>query len=477
MFPLNPLLYERPQLAGTCTASSKMFYLRSFGLQGRLLEMDFKIELIKQLLNRIVEVQKSGLSRPFLLDSVKRERDARSAKDNETVNAIREEREKVFREAKMQEDDQFIFMYPQMFISLISSALNEMLEGLYWIIKNKQYDIARTLFEHFLQETKPLFEKGNPYATQLLDNVSPLIDALHKKEHLSGVIVPFEIHLPFTDRPRERAGMVKEEIAKKMEEIRSSCIPYSKDKLPICFYHIIDAIFLFPHEPELAKITSEVSSEINFEDVSPALSYLILDAMRTVYGEDFIRNEKSMQQVAFVKKLNWNYHPTEKPSIEECAEYSYEACLKGMLIFLLVAFTLERVASSTLHFLYLKTSKRLRIGVLQRILEVDYTAYCFYHIIKTLREYPDAPELSAVTDKVAKEVNFKTTPSELAFLIHDAMRSVYGKDFIKNPEQCSRIAFAMDMPKDYKGNETLATDCEDVTDDVHHRQMETSGSL
>ena len=30
-----------------------MFYLRSFGLKGRILEIDFKVELIKQLLNRI----------------------------------------------------------------------------------------------------------------------------------------------------------------------------------------------------------------------------------------------------------------------------------------------------------------------------------------------------------------------------------------------------------------------------------------
>ena len=93
-------------------------------------------------------------------------------------------------------------------------------------------------------------------------------------------------------------------------------------------------------------------------------------------------------------------------------------------------------------------------------IEDGYTPHCFLRIIKTLREYPYAPELSAVTRKIAKESDFKSTPSELAFLIHDAMRSVYGKDFINNPEQCSRIAFAMDMPKDYKGNETLATDCE-----------------
>ena len=66
-----PLLYERPQLAGTCVASSKMFYFRSFGFQGRLFEIDFKIKIIKQLLTRINNVMKSGLSRPFLLNLTK----------------------------------------------------------------------------------------------------------------------------------------------------------------------------------------------------------------------------------------------------------------------------------------------------------------------------------------------------------------------------------------------------------------------
>ena len=97
-------------------------------------------------------------------------------------------------------------------------------------------------------------------------------------------------------------------------------------------------------------------------------------------------------------------------------------------------------------------------------IESGYTPHCFLRIIKTLREYPDAPELFIVTRKIAREIDFRETPSDLAFLIHDAMRSVYGPDFIGNPRQCSRIAFAMDMPKDYKGNETLATNCEGVKD-------------
>ena len=68
--PTDPLLYERPQQAGTCAASSKMFYLRSFGLKGRALEIDFKVELIKQLLSRIKLVHEKGSSsRPAFFSS------------------------------------------------------------------------------------------------------------------------------------------------------------------------------------------------------------------------------------------------------------------------------------------------------------------------------------------------------------------------------------------------------------------------
>ena len=48
------------------------------------------------------------------------------------------------------------------------------------------------------------------------------------------------------------------------------------------------------------------------------------------------------------------------------------------------------------------------------------------------------------------------------------MRSVYGPDFTKNPEQYYKIVFAIDMPKDYKGNERLATDCEAVIDNDNY---------
>ena len=48
-------------------------------------------------------------------------------------------------------------MFPDMFISLIASALNDILYSLYWIIENDKSDMAKTLFEHFLKETETNF--------------------------------------------------------------------------------------------------------------------------------------------------------------------------------------------------------------------------------------------------------------------------------------------------------------------------------
>src|SRR6202044_912482 len=109
-------------------------------------------------------------------------------------------------------------------------------------------------------------------------------------------------------------------VLKKMKEVRDNCLPYSKDTLPACFYHIIDAIFTFPYTPELVVITFELSKEIVFSEVPPELSYLILDAMRTVYGKDFVESNKSMCQVAFASKLNWDYNAPKGSSLEDCGE-------------------------------------------------------------------------------------------------------------------------------------------------------------
>ena len=65
---------------------------------------------------------------------------------------------------------------------------------------------------------------------------------------------------------------MKEAIELKMEEIRKNCMSFlsessgqetdyslavlPKEKLPACFYHIIDAVYAFPYAPELAAVTA-----------------------------------------------------------------------------------------------------------------------------------------------------------------------------------------------------------------------------
>ena len=177
-----------------------MFYLRSFGLEGRMLEIDFKVELIKQLLDRIDRVHAKGsLSRPAILQLVKAEERARLAKNTDKEAEIKKGREGVLKALKMEEADQYILLFPDMFISLIASALNDILYSLYWIIENDKSDMAKTLFEHFLKETEPiflritrvltLFRETSSHGPQLLDRVSPLIRDLHGKL-LAGAPLP-----------------------------------------------------------------------------------------------------------------------------------------------------------------------------------------------------------------------------------------------------------------------------------------------
>ena len=164
----------------------------------------------------------------------------------------------------MKETDQYMFMFPKMFISLISSALNEMLESLYWIIKNNKLDIAKPLFKHFLAETESIFKSDNPYGSELLDNVSPLIYDLYRRHFVKDITLPYNVHPSITYDPRKRSDAVNKAIMDKKKEIDASCVPYSKkDKLPACFFHIIDAILLFPQAPELADITSDLSDSLS----------------------------------------------------------------------------------------------------------------------------------------------------------------------------------------------------------------------
>ena len=151
--------------------------------------MDFKIALIKQLLSRIDNVQRSKLSRTSLLDSMKAEAAARSAGKQDQGNKIKESVKTCFTDANIKGTDQYLLIFPQMFISLISSALNEMLESLYWIINNDRLDVAKPLFKHFLAETESLFNSDSPYGQELSERVSPLIVDLHRK-HFKDISLP-----------------------------------------------------------------------------------------------------------------------------------------------------------------------------------------------------------------------------------------------------------------------------------------------
>ena len=221
--PTDPLLYERPQQAGTCTASSKMFYLRSFGLQGRLFEIDFKVELIKQLLDRIDRVHTKGSSSRAALANLRKgvERARLDGKKDEEAVIMK----RLLGELKalnMEEVDEYILLFPDMFVSLIASALNDLLTSLYWIIEHDKSDMAKTLFEHFLEETEPVFKESSTHGPQLLDRVSPLIRDLHGRLLKEGAALPFG--LAPTDHGKRLVAMKKDAVELKMDEIRENCM-------------------------------------------------------------------------------------------------------------------------------------------------------------------------------------------------------------------------------------------------------------
>ena len=65
----------------------------------------------------------------------------------------------------MEEADQYILLFPNMFISLIASTLNDIIYSLYWIVENGRSDMAENLFEHLLKETGPIFLSSKPVHT------------------------------------------------------------------------------------------------------------------------------------------------------------------------------------------------------------------------------------------------------------------------------------------------------------------------
>ena len=50
----------------------------------------------------------------------------------------------------------------------------------------------------------------------------------------------------------------------------------------------------FPMHLNLPVSLPDLSRELDFGDVPPELSYILIDAMRTVYGEDFYLNDNPM---------------------------------------------------------------------------------------------------------------------------------------------------------------------------------------
>ena len=109
-----------------------------------MLEIDFKVELIKQLLDRIDRVHINEVYRTALIRSMKAEERARLGGDTALEAAISKERKGLLKTLKMEESDQYIVMFPNMFISLVASALNDILHSLYWIIENDKSDMAKT---------------------------------------------------------------------------------------------------------------------------------------------------------------------------------------------------------------------------------------------------------------------------------------------------------------------------------------------
>ena len=194
--------------------------------------------------------------------------------------------------------------------------------------------------------------------------------------------------------------------------------------------------------------------------------------MRNVYGEDFYKNDKAMRQVAFAPKLDWSYRPPEgsESDATNCGQYDPEDIMtKRNLVNLLAAPISVMTFSDAVRFPF-ETHSGVKQACNQ--LTVERLPTCFYHIIKTLREYPDAPELQSVTEEmlitslVPENFKFEDTPPALAYLLHDAMRSAYGEYSFDNREQWDQIRFCSRMPWNYKGDETrLTEDCNQVTDE------------
>ena len=248
--------------------------------------------------------------------------------------------------------------------------------------------------------------------------------------------------------------------------IRQSCSQPTEARLPTCFYHLIKTLREYPNAPELASVTAELSEALDF-NVPPELSYLLLNAVRTAYGDDFYMSDKAMRQVAFISKLDWSYRPPEGSTEEDCYKYSFEHITTNKLGDLARCVYLRNRRFERSAFPLLKDMWTIKQTCSQ--LTEAKLPVCFYHIIKTLRKYPDAPELKSVTTEVkitAREqgFRFRKTPPALAYVLLDAMRSTYGK-YSEHTSRWDQIGLWSELLDSYEGDETPPTNCEQVTDE------------
>ena len=172
--------------------------------------------------------------------------------------------------------------------------------------------------------------------------------------------------------------------------------------------------------------------ELDFSNISAELSFILLDAIRTVYEEDSIEHYPIHPFITFAPKLDRSYRPAQEATKEDCEEYDYEDIM-----------TENR--SDLARCLYLRNNPVVSLSKrLAKIREacmpptLAKLPICFYHIIKTIRGYRDAPELKSVTEKILSissapgSFKFENTPPALAYLLLDAMRSAYGEYSFSN---------------------------------------------
>ena len=282
------------------------------------------------------------------------------------------------------------------------------------------------------------------YPMKVLEGVSPLIRDIHEK-HFRDVVIPFQHFHSHTRMTK----VAQRNVSKRIRRIRKSCLPFSKDKLPRCFYHIINFVFDFPYEPKLAAITSELLDKIDFDQVPAELSYILLDAMHTVYGDSFSEN---MKQIAFALELDWNYTP-KGTGKKNCGNHDYDDLRRGRFRKLAHCIYHSKGHGSIKDRLFRMRMQTLRQACSHVTLEGIPT--CFYHLIKTFRAYPEAPELFAIIAEMGRSLHMvKDMPPPLAYLVMDTMRSVYGTRFIYNFEQRGRVRPLLDTPwEEYRGDE------------------------